>query len=1032
MKKRFLVLVVLAAFAMLAVTGNKQYAPFTFWYWMYGAVSKQGIHADLVGMKNVGLRGCYLMPIRASQERPEYYGDADALTPKFWNMVDYAFQQADSLGLEIGIHICDGFALAGGPWISPAESMQKVVWTDTIVDARELCKGVTVARPQDFENYYEDIATFAIPLSEKPQTYKPLYITCSESVSTSKGYYLATTPGTITFEYSEPIIVRSMKVKPNGNNIQSQKLLVESSMDGITYNKVKQLVPPRQGWQNTAYDYSFTLPETRAKYFRFAWTPEGSEPGAEDLDAAKWKSLLKLNDIILSSDDVINQYEGKAGLVWRIDRDDITPSKYIPLQNVYRIEQKGDIALWAQKKQNKQRGFVRIIRMGHTSTGQVNATAGGAKGLEVDKFNAEAVNKQIGGWFEKFIERPHHHVVKYLHVDSWECGSQNWGRDFDKEFQKRRGYDIVRYLPLYAGIPIESDSVSERVLRDVRQTISDLVSEKFFAQVEKRGHELGMQVSQESIAPTFVADGMEHYKYADLPMGEYWLNSPTHDKPNDMLDAVSGAHIYDKNIVQAEGFTEVRGVWNETPAMIKPMLDHNFCIGMNRLFFHVNTHNPWMDRKPGMTLDGIGLFFQRDNTWYSEARGMVDYITRCQELLQRGRAVADIAIFTGEEIPGRALTPDKIVNFLPGIFGNERIESERQRVANIGQPMEESPVNVQHNANIFSLAGWNNAMNGYQYVSINKDAIQSGIADDRFSILVMPDSIYSGDIRNRIERLERKGKVIIKDVYTQADFAALGIPRDVVLPKGIDYRHRDNGDEQIYFLSNQENKAVDFTASLRAVGYKYVIIYDPLHDVYTQTNNISRDGSRTEVRVSLPAYGSCFVILTNSPIKTAQPLMIQREKLLVNGPWSIKYDHIDVDKKVNLPHDWSKSNNTSERYYSGHATYSTTFRYKNDEQVRAILNVGEIHDVARVIVNGVDCGIAWTAPYDVDITKAVHKGTNTLDIQVVNTWHNALLGKDKGLPPFENIWTNARYRMKGEELLPAGLFGPVTIKIMGI
>jgi hypothetical protein len=144
----------------------------------------------------------------------------------------------------------------------------------------------------------------------------------------------------------------------------------------------------------------------------------------------------------------------------------------------------------------------------------------------------------------------------------------------------------------------------EQVLKDIRLTINDLVNEKFFKTFTDLAHEQDIEVSHESIAPTFPADGLQHYQYADNPMGEYWLNSPTHDKPNDMLDAVSGAHIYNKNIVQAEGFTEVRGVWNETPAMLKSMLDRNLALGMNKLFFHVTAHNPWMDRKPGMTLDG--------------------------------------------------------------------------------------------------------------------------------------------------------------------------------------------------------------------------------------------------------------------------------------------------------------------------------------------------------------------------------------------------------------------------------------------
>ena len=84
-------------------------------------------------------------------------------------------------------------------------------------------------------------------------------------------------------------------------------------------------------------------------------------------------------------------------------------------------------------------------------------------------------------------------------------------------------------------------------------------------------------------------------------------------------------------------------------------------------------------------------------------------------------------------------------------------------------------------------------------------------------------------------------------------------------------------------------------------------------------------------------------------------------------------------------------------------------------------------DLAHVWVNGIDCGIAWTAPYEVDITHALHKGKNRLEIEVVNTWHNALRGLDQGKPPYDGIWTNAKYRTKGDGLLPAGLFEPPMI-----
>ena len=270
------------------------------------------------------------------------------------------------------------------------------------------------------------------------------------------------------------------------------------------------------------------------------------------------------------------------------------------------------------------------------------------------------------------------------------------------------------YLPLYAGVPMESAEMSEKVLRDIRTTMAELVVDVFYTVFADKAREYDCKFSAECVSPTMVSDGMLHYDKVDFPMGEFWLNSPTHDKPNDMLDAIHGAHIYGKNIVQAEGFTEVRGTWDESPATLKALLDRNYALGINRMFYHVNAHNPFMDKKPGMTLDGIGLFFQRDNTWYHDGgKALTDYMRRCQALLQYGHPVVDIAVFTGEEMPRRAVLPDRIVSSLPGIFGAERVESERQRLANVGQPLRTVPVGVTHSANMADPEKWINPLRGY-------------------------------------------------------------------------------------------------------------------------------------------------------------------------------------------------------------------------------------------------------------------------------------------------------------------------------
>jgi hypothetical protein len=1054
--------------------------PWTFWYWMYGAVSKPGIKADLQAMKDVGLGGCYLMPIRGTAEKPEFEGTAQQLSPQFWEMVDYAMQQADSLGLLLGLHICDGFALAGGPWIKPEESMQQVVWSDTVVSA-EVLGTALLARytrqgavcfdacppsllpspPVPHGSYYEDIAVFACPVWGESLTPSSVGGTIARD---EKGTFRAKETGYIEYDYGHPVTVRSIEVAPSANNIQSQRLLVQASDDGMTFRDVRQLVPPRQGWQNTSPQmavtkttnhYTYSLPETTARHFRFLWSPEGTEPGAEDLDAAKWSPVLKLNDLRLSPDPVIDQYESKNGSFWRIPTSSSCPSSpsspsslSSPLPSSYRL-----------------------LRFGHTTTNHTNATAGGGKGLECDKFSVSAVNKQIDGWFGEFMKRPHHDVVRYMHVDSWECGSQNWSRNFAEEFLKRRGYDLLPFLPVYAGVPIDDTPeakalrlTSDQVLRDIRLTINDLLQDVFFATVKQRAEGYGLQLSCESVAPTMVSDGMEHYRYADLPMGEYWLNSPTHDKPNDMLDAISGAHVYGKRIVQAEGFTEVRGVWDETPASLKTLVDRNLAMGMNRLFFHVFTHNPWTDCRPGMTLDGIGLFFQRDQTWFPEARAFVDYVTRCQRWLQRGWPVVDIAVYTGDEMPRRAWRPEQLADILPGLIGADRVAQEHRRRANVGVPMEESPVGVNHNANIADH--WVNALNGYCYDSMNPDALSRVVAGTkdsptgwdfsssqwdknpnpwdkpRWPVIVIPQgTLVLEKAQAALDSLRLSGTTIIDTPWRQSQLD--GLFPDAMLPPGIAFCHRRDGKADIYFLSNQEDSLQDFTATFRVHG-KSVIVYDPMTDSYTSpVDDIIAADTLTVVRLVMQPRQSLFVLFGATGLsprvvsKWTSPLMpgMSREEFRwrLGRRWQMTFAETGRQMKSDSLFLWANHVDNDVRYYSGHVRYSNTIDIAKssiaNRQSPVVLSLGEVCDVAHVWVNGHDCGILWMPPYELEIGSWLRPGKNTLEIEVVNTWHNALRGLDQGTPPFPGIWTNARYRTKGDGLLPAGLLGPVELRL---
>ena len=243
--------------------------PWTFWYWMYGAVTPEGITADLEAMKQVGLGGAYLMPIKGVGQGPEYEGQAQQLTPEFWEMVDHSMKEAKRLGLRLGMHICDGFALAGGPWITPQESMQKIVWSDTIIRGGNI-ERLPLPQLEGYEGYSEDIATYAIPLGKQPAdvVMRPVISLATlpgtevkdkkKAVNMDeKGVIRSSYPCRIDYTYEQPVTVSNVEIVLSGNNYQAHRLKVLVSDDGRNYRFLKQLKPARHGWQNTDCHYSW-------------------------------------------------------------------------------------------------------------------------------------------------------------------------------------------------------------------------------------------------------------------------------------------------------------------------------------------------------------------------------------------------------------------------------------------------------------------------------------------------------------------------------------------------------------------------------------------------------------------------------------------------------------------------------------------------------------------------------------------------------------------------------------------------------
>lgn len=596
-KKRYMVIALLALLVVSAMAYNDEAKPWTFWNWKYGSVSRPGIHADLTGMKNVGMGGIWLMPVREAGECLEFQDGVAQLSPEFWKMMDYSFLLADSLDFDMGIHV-----LPGNPLVLPAESMQKVVWTDTIMKGGKKIEGLQMWQPESYKDgkmqsagseggYYQDIAAFAI------------------------------------------------------------------------------------------------------------------------------------------------RFKGKTGPAWRNATDSAARSEAVPMTDVLPLKMEGGMVMGVMVNgilQNKlPKGSWCLLRMGHTSTGQTHATDGKGMGLEVDRFSPAAVKKLFDSWYAPLLNRPHGDVVSYLYIDPREWGSQNWGCQFAEEFKVRRGYDLIPYLPVMAGVPLESASRYEQVQNDIRLTIEELVKEKFFQTFTRLAEEQYVEVS---CAPI-----------------------PRTDHPDDMFRAVSRAHIYNENPVQAVACTGNYGARNGTPALLKPLIDRHLALGINR------------------------FIFQHDIVRHPEARGFMDYITMCQHYLQQGRPVVDIAVFHPSENPEQ-----KNCYRAPRGYKYDLINKD-------------------------ALLKWN-----FEYSPKGK---LPGNQDYRILLVSQPDSSLSAEIKAKLEELREEGIVIIDKPYQAKNFSQYGIDPDVILPENMDYAHRlvleATGRKDIYFLINQENKERQITATFR-------------------------------------------------------------------------------------------------------------------------------------------------------------------------------------------------------------------------
>jgi len=628
--------------------------PWVYWFWSDGNVTQAGITADLEAMQRVGIGGVLIMEV--DQGVPK--GPVRIMTPQWKAMVAFAENEAKRLGIKMVMNNDAGWSGSGGPWNTPENSMQKVVWTERSVSGPSKFDG-TLAQPKAVKGFYRDIAVLAFPT---PKAESPVQQASVPKISTNApGDFSALIDGDsktgisltlpenpadfpyVQFEYSDPIeagafqVLASFAKQRQGEAEKSLLCTFKVSDDGHVFREVARA---------PANDQIKTFTPVTARFFRLVFSGNDSSLHGG-----------RVNEIILSAAQRIDHYEAKSGLGLASSPEISAPSALEKCVSKDRILDLTSQFCEGRLRWDVPAGDWTILRIGHTSTGRMNAPAPQeARGLEVDKLNPAALDKHIEGFIGKILgdaEKPAGRADAFsgIHIDSWEVGYQNWTPRFREEFRRLRGYDPLPWLVVFTGRPVGNVELSERFLWDVRRTISDLLNENYADRMAELAHKRGVNLSIEGYH-NGPFDPLSYAGRADIPMGEFWVPPGPLDLNLNVKAMASAGHIYGKNMIAAEAFTsfDMQSRHQLHPYAVKAIGDAAFCEGVNLFVFHRYAMQPWTDdRVPGMTMGPWGWEYERTATWWESSRPWHEYLARCQYLLRQGNFVADICYLQDEE-----------------------------------------------------------------------------------------------------------------------------------------------------------------------------------------------------------------------------------------------------------------------------------------------------------------------------------------------------------------------------------------------
>jgi hypothetical protein len=724
-----------------------------------------------------------------------------------------------------------------------------------------------------------------------------------------------------------------------------------------------------------------------------------------------------------------------------------------------------------------------IISFFMANTGQeLECPSPNSSGPVIDHLSRIATRNNFDSVLSRLapVNSPENHL-KFFMLDSYEVWPMtDWSPLLIQEFSRRYGYDPVPYLPLLRSYKSNDTVFDERFRGDYHRLVSDMMIENHFAQSVEIADKHGFEMITEAGHGGYPrVDPLKALGNSHIPMGEFW----NRQRFWVTKEAASAAHIYGKELVASESLTGWNH-WQHGPTDFKQLIDIAFCEGLNQVVFHTFSHNPEIAGKPGFVYHA-GEHVNVNATWWEMARPFMDYIGRCSHMLRQGNFVGDALLYYGDQAPN-LVPPKRIDPNITPIFTDEQcLHCGKQKPVNVG---ELSGYDYDYiNADIITstLYAENRKLllpNGQSYrvmllpdrVDISLEVLKSleklvsdgavviGPKPERTTSLenypecdlelkVIADLMWGAcDGEKIFSNAHGDGKVywgksvkqVLDELHIPPDFEVQGIDN---CDNHIDYIHRRTKTEDIYFVSNSSPMEEKVNCVFRVDKNRIPEIWDAETGLIQRELTYSNVENGISVELAMDPLASRFVLFRDKSTGMDDESLnydlqfgfkaIQKggeilEKIDLTENWEVRFNPgMGAPESYLLEKlsSWTELAHEGINYYSGKASYMKEFSLDEESlsgNTEAYLVFGDIQEMAQVSVNGIDCGIVWLPPYKVRITPCLKSGSNSINVQLVNTWNNRIVGDMRNPDKEPYTSTNAKARFNEDSpLLESGLMG---------